>query len=181
MNPHSFIALLPRIPFFSNAGNSTVDPKRRRMTQMPDSQVSNGESTSSSLLPGEVLENILNMLSSPRDLAAAARWGTQIRNLKYAITYHAGRRVTLPKFRYPIQSEPFLARGFPVPLALAPPAAHPVGQGGVVVRGGEDDGGRDRGHGQEGQFAGGVTGVARGVRGGGRGRRRRTIIWFFIF
>ena len=58
-----------------------MEPKRRRMTQMPDSQVSNGESTSSSLLPGEVLENILNMLSSPRDLAAAARWGIQIRNL----------------------------------------------------------------------------------------------------
>ncbi len=52
---------------------------------MPDSHVSNGESSSSSssssLLPGEVLENILNMLSSPRDLAAAARWGIQIRNL----------------------------------------------------------------------------------------------------
>ncbi len=59
------------------------------MTQMPDSQVSNGESSSSSsssLLPGEVLENILNMLSSPRDLAAAGRWGNQIRKFKYAIT-----------------------------------------------------------------------------------------------
>ncbi len=67
-----------------------MEPKRRRMTQVPDSQVSNGESSSSSsspsLLPGEVLENILNMLSSPRDLAAAARWGNQIRNLKFAIT-----------------------------------------------------------------------------------------------